>query len=110
VSVILDIVVDLVARTAVWLGALAALSAAVASLPWMVWGRGAVRWRSTVLAGMLGALALASLAHRFGLPDPGAIKIWGRPLYLAWSALGALGGAAVTLLVVRRSRSRPDDQ
>lgn len=108
-SVLFDIVVDLVARTAVWLAVLAALSAVAASLPWVVWGRGAVPWHLAVLGGILGALLLASLAHRFGFPDPGEVTVWGRPLYLVWSATGSLIGAA-TLIVIRRSWSQPAGQ
>lgn len=105
-TVLFDIVVELLARTAVWLAALAVLSAAAASVPWAVWGRPAVRWRAAAAGGVLGALALASLAHRFGLPDPGSLAVWHRPIYPVWAAGGALlGAAAAVALVLRRSGS-----
>jgi len=109
VSFLFDLVVGVLLRTAVWLGVLVILSGAVASLPWAAWGRPALGWRIAVLAGVAGALLAASLAHRFGFPDPGSIEAWRRPLYPAWSAGGALAGSAAAILVaLRRARAHPE--
>lgn len=110
-SVLLEVVVDLLARTAVWLAAVCALAAAAAVPPWTAWGRGVVRWRSALIGAILGALALASLAHRFGLPDPGSFAVWRRPAYLVWTAGGGLAGSALTVVAARvRMRRAVADQ
>jgi hypothetical protein len=111
VNALLDVVVDLLARTVVWLASLGAVAGAAASVVWGIWGRGRVRWRTALAGGIVGALLLASLAHRFGLPDPGSIAVWRRPIYPVWSVGGALAGSAATLLPLRRRPEAPaEDQ
>jgi hypothetical protein len=102
VTALVDVLVDLLLRTAVWLAVLVAVAVAVAVLPWAAWGRETVRWRVAALAGIAGALALASLAHRFGFPDPGSVAVWRRPLYPVWTAGGALVGSIALVVIGRR--------
>jgi hypothetical protein len=107
VTFLVDVLVELLLRTTAWLAALVGVAAAAASLPWGIWGRETIRWRMAALAGIAGALALASLAHRFGFPDPGAAAVWRRPLYPVWTAGGALAGSAAVVMARRRGHS-PD--
>jgi hypothetical protein len=103
VSFLLDVVVDLLARTMVWLAGEAALAGAVAAAVWWVAGilDRPVPWWRTAIAALIGALAAASLAHRFDLVDPGHLEIWRRPIYAVWSFLGALAGSLASLLPLR---------
>ncbi len=81
-------------ESALWIGALAAVTAAAVG-PVIALGQMAMRRRVAGLA-LIGAAVVASLAHRFDLPMAWAPQIGGRPLPIAWAAAGAIA-VAVTM-------------
>lgn len=103
----LQLVLEFLGRSAVWLAVLAAMGAAAACLVTGL-ARRPLRtaWPLLVVAGILGAVLGASLADRFGLPDAPALRVWRRTVPLAWAAGGALLGAAAALLS-RRPAATP---
>jgi hypothetical protein len=105
----LQLVLEFLGRAAAWLGVLTALGAAAGLLVALASRR---RWRSArpllVVCGILGAIAGASLADRFGLPEALDLRVWRRSVPLAWSAGGALLGAAAAAAGARwRRRAAP---
>lgn len=100
----LQLVLEYLGRSAAWLAVMAAFAVAAALLvalaarrPW----RSA--WPGLVVTGLLGTLLGASLADRFGLPEALAFGVWRRTVPLAWSAGGALFGAAAAALLGHRA-------
>jgi hypothetical protein len=91
----LQLVLEFLGRAAVWLAVMAALGA-VAGLLVALAARRPLRsaWPLLVVCGILGAIAGASLADRFGLPEALDLRVWRRSVPLAWSVGGALFGAA----------------
>jgi hypothetical protein len=103
----LQLVLEFLGRSVAWLAVMAAFGAAAALIvalaarwPW----RSA--WPRLVLAGLVGAVLGASLADRFGLPEALVFGVWRRAVPLAWSAGGALCGAAAWGLA-RLRKPRP---
>jgi hypothetical protein len=104
----LQLVLEFLGRSVTWLAVMTAFGAAAALIvalaarwPW----RSA--WPRLVLAGLVGAVLGASLADRFGLPEALVFGVWRRAVPLAWSAGGALCGAAVAWGLARLRRPRP---
>lgn len=104
----LQLVLEFLGRSLVWLAVMAAFGA-VAALVVTAAARRPLRtaWPWTLLAGLVGAVLGASLADRFGWPEQLVLRVWRREVPLAWAAGGALLGAAVTWAVVRFRSSRP---
>jgi hypothetical protein len=103
----LQLVLEFLGRSVTWLAVMVAFGAAAALIvalaarwPW----RSA--WPRLVLAGLLGAVLGASLADRFGLPEALAFAVWRRVVPLAWSAGGALCGAAAAWGLTRLRQRR----
>ena len=104
----LQLVLEFVGRAAVWLAVMAGLGIAVAVLAALATRRPLrTAWPRLVLGGVLGAMAGASLAARFGLPEPLEFRVWCRPVPLAWSAGGAVVGVALAWAWDRFRPSRP---
>ena len=103
----LQLVLEFLGRSVVWLAVLAAVGAAAACLVTGL-ARRPLRtaWPLLVVAGILGAVLGASLADRFGLPDAPALRVWRRTVPLAWSAGGAVLGAAAAWAVARFRHAR----
>jgi len=59
--------------------------------------------RIPVLAALVGAMVVGSLAHRLDAPEPLLISIARREVPILWSLGGALAGAAVHTVLTRRS-------
>ena len=96
----LQLVLEFLGRSVTWLAVMAAFGAAAALLVTVAARRPARRaWPVLVLAGLIGAVAGASLAHRFGLPEACTFRIWRRSVPVAWSTGGALLGAAAAALL-----------
>lgn len=91
-------VIGLVAGAVVWLGAVAALSLAVAL---------AGRRESSLVPAFAGALAAAGLVHRFDAPLAATATIADRPLAIPWIVGGAIIGIVVAELTRRRRRRSP---
>jgi|GEM_PF-1580761 len=101
----LQLVLEFLGRSAVWLGVMAALGGAAALAVNQLARRPLRRaWPCLVIAGWVGAVLGASLADRFGLPEAIAFAVWRRTVPLAWSLGGALLGAAAAELWRRRPR------
>ena len=96
----LRLIVEFLADTAAWLGALGAISIAT-SLLGLAFARN-VGWRRLVGPGALGSLVGAALAHRIDLWDPLSARIGGRDLPLLWAFVGAM--VAVGVVVLRWKR------
>lgn len=102
-------VLEFLGRSVTWLAVVAALALAAAALVTFL-SRRPLRsaWLRPFWGAVLGALLGASLADRFGLPEPLVFLIWRRDLPLAWTVGGALLGAAVALwwhrVLPRRNR------
>ena len=98
----LAFLIESVGLAAFW----AALGAATGYLIGALLGRrptSAARLRAPAVAGLAGAMALASLALRLGAPYALLIGIGRREVPLVWSVGGAIVGAgAYWLAVVRR--------
>ena len=106
----LQLVLEFLGRSLVWLAVMAAFGA-VAALVTTVVARRPWRtaWPWLVTAGLTGAVLGASLAHRFGWPEALVFRLWRRDVPLAWAAGGALFGAAAGwgLAVWRQRRRAP---
>jgi hypothetical protein len=104
----LQLVLEFLGRSLVWLAVMAAFGA-VAALVVTAAARRPLRsaWPATALGGLVGAVMGASLADRFGWPEPLVWRVWRREVPLAWAAGGALLGAAAAWAVVRFRSSRP---
>jgi hypothetical protein len=102
----LRLVLEFLGRSAAWLAVMAAFGVAAA---WLVTLAARRPWRSAwpgiIMAGLLGALLGASLADRFGLPEPLVFAVWRRAVPLAWSAGGALLSAALAWWLGRNRRA-----
>ena len=96
----LRLIMEFLADTAAWLGALAAISI-VASLLGLAFARN-VGWRRLVGSGILGSLVGAALAHRIDLWDPLSVRIGGRDLPLLWAFVGAVVAVGVFVVCWRR--------
>jgi len=106
----LRLVLEFLGRSAAWLAVLAAMGALAGLLAALI-SRRPLRsaWPYLMTAGVLGGLLGASLADRFSVPEGFTFEIWRRPVPLAWSAGGALLGAAATALILAlRARQRAD--
>jgi hypothetical protein len=106
----LQLVLEFLGRAAAWLAVLALIGAAAGLLVTLGFRRPLrSAWPHLMTAGLLGGLLGASLADRFGLPEPYAFDVWCRPVPLAWSAGGALlGAAAAALVLALRARQTAD--
>lgn len=104
----LQLVLEFLGRSAVWLAVVAVLGAAAALLVTAL-ARRPLRtaWPLVLFGGIVGAVLGASLAHRFGLPEALALRVWRRAVPLAWSGGGALLGAAAAALLGRRPAGAP---
>jgi len=104
----LQLVLEFLGRAAAWLAVLVALGA-VAGLLMTLAFRRPLRsaWPGSVAGGIIGGLLGASLADRFGLPEPHTFDVWCRAVPLVWSAGGALLGALAAALWQRWRRARP---
>lgn len=103
----LQLVLEFLGRTAVWLAVMAALgSAAALAVTALARRRLRSAWPALFLAGLAGAVLGASLADRFGLPEALDWRVWRRTIPLAWSAGGALLGAAAAWGITRRRETR----
>ena len=92
----LQLVLEYIGRAAAWLAVTAAFGAAAALLATLAMRRPwRTAWPRLVLGGVLGTIAGASLAYRFGLPEPLTFRVWCRAVPLAWSAGGAAVGVAL---------------
>jgi hypothetical protein len=104
----LRLVLEFLGRSAAWLAALTALGLLAALLLALVLRRPLrSAWPGLIAGGIIGGLLGASLADRFSLPEGFTFEIWRRPIPLAWSAGGALLGAAAAVLWSRRHRPAP---
>jgi hypothetical protein len=96
---LLRLVLEFLGRSAAWLAAVAALAGVAALLVALATRRPArAAWPVLATAAVVGALAGASLAYRFGWPEAWRIGVWGRSLPLAWTVGGALLGAGAAVL------------
>lgn len=86
-------------ESGLWLAALSLIAAAIA-LPVLWIGRTRID-PGLVGVAILGAAALAAVAHRIGVTAI-APRVGGRPLPIVWAALGSLVTAAVVTLRHRR--------
>lgn len=101
----LQLVLEYLGRAAAWLGVMAGMGALAALLLALAFHRPfRSAWPRLVAGGVIGALLGASLADRFGLPEPFTFPVWCRAVPLAWSAGGALAGALAVALGRRRRR------
>jgi hypothetical protein len=92
----------------VWLAVMSAFGAAAALLV-TVAARRPLRtaWPWIATAGFIGAVMGASLADRFGWPQPLVFRVWRREVPLVWAAGGALLGAVAAWgLSYRRQRQQ----
>jgi len=105
----LQLVLEFLGRSAAWLAVLAAMGA-LAGLLVAVAARRPLRsiWPGLLAGGIVGGLLGASLAHRFGLPEPFTFRVWCRAVPLVWSAGGGLAGALAALLWQRWRRARAE--
>ena len=104
----LQLLLEFLGRSLTWLAVMAALGAAAALIVAAA-ARQARRsaWPGLVFAGVLGAVLGASVAARFGLPEALVFAVWRRAVPLAWSAGGALLGAAAGAAFLRSRRPEP---
>jgi len=103
----LQLVLEFLGRAAAWLAVLAAIGAATGVLMTLAFRRPLrSAWPGPAAGGIAGGLLGASLADRFGLPEPYAFDVWCRAVPLAWSAGGALLGTLAAVLWQRRRRPR----
>jgi Na+/glutamate symporter len=101
----LRLVLEFLGRSASWLAVLAAMGVLAALLVALVLRRPLrSAWPGLIAGGVIGGLLGASLADRFGLPEPFTFDVWRRVVPLAWSAGGALLGAAAAVVVALRAR------
>jgi len=101
----LRLVLEFLGRSAAWLAVLAAVGVLAAALVALVLRRPLrSAWPGLIAGGVIGGLLGASLADRFGLPEPFTFEVWRRVVPLAWSAGGALLGAAAAAIVALRAR------
>jgi uncharacterized protein len=103
----LQLTLEFLGRSLVWLAAICALGVAAACLvtaatrrPWRT------VWPAMVLAAVVGALLGASLMDRFAWPEAVHWRIWRRSVPLTWSAGGALLGAVLFWAFERFQRAR----
>lgn len=104
----LQLVLEFLGRSLVWLAVMAGFGAA-AALMITAAARRPLRtaWPTAALAGLAGAVVGASVSDRFGWPEPLVFRVWRREVPLAWVAGGALLGAAAGWALERFRRSRP---
>ena len=101
----LRLVLEFLGRSASWLAVLAAIGGLVALLVALLLHRPLrSAWPGLIAGGVIGGLLGASLADRFGLPEPFTFEVWRRVVPLAWSGGGALLGVAAVALRQRRQR------
>jgi H+/Cl- antiporter ClcA len=101
----LQLVLEFLGRSASWLAVLTAMGTLAALLVTLVLRRPLrSAWPGLIAGGVIGGLLGASLADRFGLPEPFTFEVWRRVVPLAWAAGGALLGAAAAALRQRRQR------
>lgn len=108
----LQLVLEFLGRSLVWLAVMAAFGAVAASVVTTAARRPlSTAWPWTALAGLVGAVMGASLADRFGWPEPLMLRVWRREVPLAWAAGGAVLGATAVWAVerIRREQAPPPD-
>jgi hypothetical protein len=103
----LQLVLEFLGRSLVWLAVMAAFGT-VAALAVTAAARRPLRsaWPVTALGGLVGAVMGASLADRFGWPEPLVWRVWRREVPLAWAVGGALLGAAAAWAIDRLRAAR----
>lgn len=103
----LQLVLEFLGRSLVWLAVMAGFGAAAALLITAA-GRRPLKtaWPATALAALAGAVMGASLADRFGWPEPLVFRVWRREVPLVWAAGGALLGAAAAWGLARWRQQR----
>ncbi len=98
-------VLEFLGRSTLWLVILAALAIAVGVGVAAIKGsERKATWKPLSVGALAGAVLAASLVYRFDLPAF-HLGVWNRPLPPVWTVGGAVAGALVTLVALRRRPS-----